>query len=63
MDGEGKVRARFGLECPNDEVAIRDAAAFADGEAFEIWQETRIVFRRTSDPPEPEIIPIPRPAT
>jgi hypothetical protein len=48
LDGAGKVRARFGLECPNDEAAISDAISFANGEPFEIWQETRLVFERAA---------------
>jgi hypothetical protein len=46
LDEGGRVRARFGLECPDDKDAIKDAIQFADGEALEVWQDTRMVFQR-----------------
>jgi hypothetical protein len=51
LDRAGDVYARFGLECPDDQTAIKDAVEFATSEGLEVWQETRIVFRRpTADP-------------
>jgi hypothetical protein len=45
LEEGGRVRARFGLQCTDDEAAIKDAILFAKGEALEVWQEKRLVYR------------------
>jgi hypothetical protein len=50
LDPSGSVRARFGIESHDDTTAIREALAFANGEPFEVWRETELVFRHPGLP-------------
>jgi len=50
LDASGRVRARFGLESADNESAVKEALAFANGEPLEVWLDRDMVFRHPGIP-------------